>query len=219
MPPWHLGSNTGHVSKWRFALLLPSGYSFYPCLMSMPKLWTTVQSTTWVRACQTMITKVILSVLIHEQSSLVKLPTPRLIITTINAAQPVVCLWRWAIHSPMFRLKNPTCRSAWNHTGLPLRTFPAFCVPLWPEKSDRLATAKDQRTPCVSYLDLLRKNHENRTIAWGLRPGTGRMRVHPDTSSGCWGAAGNDLCHRPRDLRSEERRVGKECRSRWSPYH
>ena len=22
-----------------------------------------------------------------------------------------------------------------------------------------------------------------------------------------------------RDLRSEERRVGKECRSRWSPYH
>src|SRR2546422_11050594 len=24
---------------------------------------------------------------------------------------------------------------------------------------------------------------------------------------------------RPEDLRSEERRVGKECRSRWSPYH
>src|SRR3989449_8234267 len=23
----------------------------------------------------------------------------------------------------------------------------------------------------------------------------------------------------PRDSRSEERRVGKECRSRWSPYH
>ena len=25
--------------------------------------------------------------------------------------------------------------------------------------------------------------------------------------------------HRPRFNRSEERRVGKECRSRWSPYH
>ena len=24
---------------------------------------------------------------------------------------------------------------------------------------------------------------------------------------------------RKRDFRSEERRVGKECRSRWSPYH
>src|ERR1035437_10602156 len=33
----------------------------------------------------------------------------------------------------------------------------------------------------------------------------------------CWRDTGykpNDLC-----LRSEERRVGKECRSRWSPYH
>src|SRR5256884_3384773 len=26
-------------------------------------------------------------------------------------------------------------------------------------------------------------------------------------------------CGCPRRLRSEERRVGKECRSRWSPYH
>ena len=25
--------------------------------------------------------------------------------------------------------------------------------------------------------------------------------------------------HEYMDLRSEERRVGKECRSRWSPYH
>src|SRR2546426_9326358 len=25
--------------------------------------------------------------------------------------------------------------------------------------------------------------------------------------------------HAPREVRSEERRVGKECRSRWSPYH
>ena len=29
--------------------------------------------------------------------------------------------------------------------------------------------------------------------------------------------AGTELW--PDDLRSEERRVGKECRSRWSPYH
>ena len=27
------------------------------------------------------------------------------------------------------------------------------------------------------------------------------------------------LCRRTDDARSEERRVGKECRSRWSPYH
>src|SRR2546425_12639465 len=28
-----------------------------------------------------------------------------------------------------------------------------------------------------------------------------------------------DLLSRKIDIRSEERRVGKECRSRWSPYH
>src|SRR2546425_3396665 len=28
-----------------------------------------------------------------------------------------------------------------------------------------------------------------------------------------------DRAHRPQHGRSEERRVGKECRSRWSPYH
>ena len=32
--------------------------------------------------------------------------------------------------------------------------------------------------------------------------------------------AGKSVCGRCIDvLRSEERRVGKECRSRWSPYH
>src|SRR2546429_9288321 len=29
----------------------------------------------------------------------------------------------------------------------------------------------------------------------------------------------NEKAPSPRDFRSEERRVGKECRSRWSPYH
>src|SRR3712207_9373206 len=28
-----------------------------------------------------------------------------------------------------------------------------------------------------------------------------------------------DIARLARDMRSEERRVGKECRSRWSPYH
>ena len=31
--------------------------------------------------------------------------------------------------------------------------------------------------------------------------------------------AANQLGYKKKNKRSEERRVGKECRSRWSPYH
>src|SRR5260370_18993803 len=56
-------------------------------------------------------------------------------------------------------------------------------------------------------------------------------RSHPERLAG-FGAGENDIFHpgtaqgagglfaqNPADGRSEERRVGKECRSRWSPYH
>ena len=50
----------------------------------------------------------------------------------------------------------------------------------------------------------------------GLGPGRiARLLAH-------WGRAEEILEHRAEAaalLRSEERRVGKECRSRWSPYH
>ena len=35
----------------------------------------------------------------------------------------------------------------------------------------------------------------------------------------CHGDVQVDYHHTTEDVRSEERRVGKECRSRWSPYH
>src|SRR2546430_17175222 len=35
----------------------------------------------------------------------------------------------------------------------------------------------------------------------------------------CFNRLGDPVRVEARDIRSEERRVGKECRSRWSPYH
>src|SRR3712207_7989171 len=73
-------------------------------------------------------------------------------------------------------------------------------------------------------------------ISRGMRPGTGPVK-RPDGVEPTWtpfGIAGSTVVHdhhRRRqepvlqrlepgtDRRSEERRVGKECRSRWSPYH
>src|SRR3989338_3071984 len=46
--------------------------------------------------------------------------------------------------------------------------------------------------------------------------GTNSKRQNPNnppSSAGCFGIS------RQGNIRSEERRVGKECRSRWSPYH
>src|SRR3712207_7868538 len=42
---------------------------------------------------------------------------------------------------------------------------------------------------------------------WGARAAIGPEWLHLDLTLGDWAA------------RSEERRVGKECRSRWPPYH
>src|SRR2546425_12633646 len=50
------------------------------------------------------------------------------------------------------------------------------------------------------------RSHDARPLHARLRPRrAGLRRLHAR--------------HRTRDPRSEERRVGKECRSRWSPYH
>ena len=37
--------------------------------------------------------------------------------------------------------------------------------------------------------------------------------------TGVKGQLGHDVVNELEKRRSEERRVGKECRSRWSPYH
>src|SRR6266536_6167856 len=47
----------------------------------------------------------------------------------------------------------------------------------------------------------------------GRQRGSGRRAENPASSSESAAAPGNA------SRRSEERRVGKECRSRWSPYH
>src|SRR5260370_13628985 len=51
-----------------------------------------------------------------------------------------------------------------------------------------------------------------------VHPGPGWRDRRPARNRGVLHGAG-PLALRDRQRRSEERRVGKECRSRWSPYH
>src|SRR3712207_9275564 len=57
---------------------------------------------------------------------------------------------------------------------------------------------------------------DKRSVAEGRRPEAHRDEVGQVTSERL-GEGVEDEDRRPK--RSEERRVGKECRSRWSPYH
>ena len=74
-----------------------------------------------------------------------------------------------------------------------------------------------------NYVDRLQNKYDNGTALWfgtGIHlalekyyiPGTERGADPVET----WTQYVNDTRG---DTRSEERRVGKECRSRWSPYH
>ena len=60
-------------------------------------------------------------------------------------------------------------------------------------------------------------------VAWIIR-GMIQKKKRSGTFIGCDCGCANcpHSCHNPKNSnsqRSEERRVGKECRSRWSPYH
>src|SRR3989454_9322158 len=61
----------------------------------------------------------------------------------------------------------------------------------------------------------LRDRTERMSQALRRRP-LGVVDAHADTPPG---GAIRTVRNTTRDRRSEERRVGKECRSRWSPYH
>ena len=55
-------------------------------------------------------------------------------------------------------------------------------------------------------------------------PGQGKVTIHQDPRIGALigmerPATGEQKIIKTSGFRSEERRVGKECRSRWSPYH
>src|SRR3989449_2130195 len=64
-----------------------------------------------------------------------------------------------------------------------------------------------------------RENRGLREIALGLEPGREEMSARAKTAGIPDIATLVDAPRLLATMRSEERRVGKECRSRWSPYH
>src|SRR3712207_8080177 len=73
---------------------------------------------------------------------------------------------------------------------------------------------------CSSDLAQSGTEHSTPPEAPRIGPGPyGISRPHPWYSKDAVKDAGFMVTEAPPPTRSEERRVGKECRSRWSPYH
>ena len=84
-------------------------------------------------------------------------------------------------------------------------------MPLPEEFIYQLKLANPIETTIGNYINLLRRGKDYVALCPFHSEKTPSFHVYTDTQSFyCFGCGAG---------RSEERRVGKECRSRWSPYH
>ena len=136
-------------------------------------------------------------------------------------------MWTCEYMSSEFYILSPSCKQHPNqgrehHQSLrgpsvllPV-TFPPKCLPFYHAAEISFWTL-DEQTDCICSLVLAAFGFSDSSVGKesscnardaGLIPGSGR-------------SPGEEIGYPLQDsgLRSEERRVGKECRSRWSPYH
>src|ERR1017187_2883942 len=80
------------------------------------------------------------------------------------------------------------------------------------------SSASAETPPVPATFQDLYTELDNYLVSFNATLGSGNASAHPTLMTGSLKAANSNIG--PQLLnRSEERRVGKECRSRWSPYH
>ena len=97
------------------------------------------------------------------------------------------------------------------------RTLDAVVKSLRSENEQLILATNENISQRVMFLDgtSLPENHQN----YNDKRITNLGQPVEDTDAATKGFIDNQLRKRTFHVRSEERRVGKECRSRWSPYH
>src|ERR1041385_2213851 len=134
-------------------------------------------------------------------------------------------------------LRRRTCASAsplWARIPIPPRrsSLPTSCAPTWrssPRPSKPLGLHESSEFFAGEIaVDLARAVQRHLALADDLdearvrvlRPFVQAVGLDLLRGGGCAALEDDERRgHVPLDRRSEERRVGKECRSRWSPYH
>ena len=115
--------------------------------------------------------------------------------------------------------KSSSMREVYSDTGLPQKTENiSNKQPNPPFKGIRKRTTKAQSQQKKGNNKDQRgnkiENNNNKKPNRGTSLAVQRLRLHASMSGGAGLIPGQGT-----KIRSEERRVGKECRSRWSPYH
>ena len=84
--------------------------------------------------------------------------------------------------------------------------------PIWAIGTGKTATSDQAEEICAAIRECIAEVYDDATAA--------AIRIHPSSrAEGLRTQRSRRRCHCQPLPRSEERRVGKECRSRWSPYH
>src|SRR2546429_7598509 len=83
--------------------------------------------------------------------------------------------------------------------------------------ANRMSAQGFRRLGCMTFL--FAKNGEKLRESWAMTAGRKLYRSRSGLLFHSGATVRTRLPLRPAHERSEERRVGKECRSRWSPYH
>ena len=98
------------------------------------------------------------------------------------------------------------------------RTFNAdVCTAITKSNSHRFYSANlyiPDQVECIAS-EVFQKKRELSTVRFPAS----LKNIGARAFQGCSALSSVDLPQQVEDIRSEERRVGKECRSRWSPYH
>src|SRR3712207_7088100 len=86
----------------------------------------------------------------------------------------------------------------------------------WRDGSSDVCSSDLDRSPCTIAQGQRLYPRDGFRKGFDLLLGVEEVRARPNVGGGLREVAQDEP---PLQKRSEERRVGKECRSRWSPYH
>src|SRR2546425_8631681 len=140
-----------------------------------------------------------------------------------------VVIWRGAAQDATLRAAPPVAYDPREESTMATKKKKATRPARKPARPKRAPRQQPESLRLRSIAASFTVSDLQKSVAWyrdvlGFTPGerwetNGGLRGMQMKAGACDIMLGQDDFAKGRDRKSEERRVGKECRSRWSPYH